>query len=136
MWPAIIRTVLRGAPGTGADQRARGKRSKRNRVTRLLVLQAARIVSRRSGGEGMTLLSFSTSRSDVLRLTTRVSLGRSPNGAEGMAQAPGEEEVERPGAERAPKGGSPGIDGESHERKRNRREEKRRSERLRLSAEV
>src|SRR5213594_2708667 len=60
MCPAIMRIVRRGAPGTVAAQRPRGKCSKRKRVMRLLVLQAARIASRRSGGEGIRHLSTMT----------------------------------------------------------------------------
>src|SRR5712692_4182416 len=60
MCPAIMRIVRRGAPGTVAAQRPGGKCSKRKRVMRLLVLQAAKIASRRSGGEGITHLSTMT----------------------------------------------------------------------------
>jgi hypothetical protein len=48
-WPAIIRIVLRGAAGTAAAQSPAGRCSTRKTVTRLLVRQVFRIVSRRSG---------------------------------------------------------------------------------------
>lgn len=52
-----MRTVRRGAPGTLCPQSAEGSRSTRKIVTRLLVLHAARIVSRRSGAAGTASLS-------------------------------------------------------------------------------
>ena len=49
MWPAIIRIVRRGAPGTAVAHSPGGMRSTRKTVTRLLVRQVLRMVSRRSG---------------------------------------------------------------------------------------
>src|SRR5512134_1350718 len=48
-WPAIMRIVRRGAPGTAAVHSPAGRRSTRKTVTRLLVRQVSRIVARRSG---------------------------------------------------------------------------------------
>ena len=56
MWPAIIRTVRRGAPGTGALHSSGGNCSKRKTVTRLLVLHAASSISRWSSAEFITSL--------------------------------------------------------------------------------
>jgi hypothetical protein len=56
MWPAIIRTVRRGAPGTVAPHSSWGKCSTRKTVTRLLVLHAASRVSRWSSAECITTL--------------------------------------------------------------------------------
>jgi hypothetical protein len=57
MCPAIIRIVRRGAPGTVAAHGSAGKCSKRNSVTRLLVLQAEKIVSHRSGADDIAYLA-------------------------------------------------------------------------------
>ena len=46
---AIMRMVRCGAPGMGLAQSAGGRRSKKKAVTRLLVRQVSRMVSRRSG---------------------------------------------------------------------------------------
>src|ERR1700704_5264612 len=48
MWPAIIRTVRRDAPGTVIGHNSDGRFSNKNIVTRLLVFQAARTASARS----------------------------------------------------------------------------------------
>ena len=48
-WPAIMRIVRRDAPGTAAAHSPGGRCSTRKTVTRLLVRQVSRIVSRRSG---------------------------------------------------------------------------------------
>src|SRR5437667_10042949 len=56
MWPAIIRTVRRGAPGTVAPHSSWGKCSTRKTVTRLLVLHAASRVSRWSSADFITSL--------------------------------------------------------------------------------
>src|SRR5205814_8706557 len=46
------RIVRRGAPGTATSHSATGRCATRDTVTRLLVLQAARIILRRSGDDG------------------------------------------------------------------------------------
>src|SRR5712671_4932247 len=56
MWPAIIRTVRRGAPGTLALHSSSDKCSSRKTVTRLLVLHAASRVSRRSSADCIIVL--------------------------------------------------------------------------------
>jgi hypothetical protein len=56
MWPAIIRTVRRGAPGTVAPHSSWGKCSTRKTVTRLLVLHAASSISRGSSAGCITTL--------------------------------------------------------------------------------
>ena len=56
MWPAIIRTVRRGAPGTGALHSSGGNCSKRKTVIRLLVLHAASSISRWSSADFITSL--------------------------------------------------------------------------------
>jgi hypothetical protein len=56
MWPAIIRTVRRGAPGTVAPHSSWGRCSTRKTVTRLLVLHAASSISRWSSAECITTL--------------------------------------------------------------------------------
>src|ERR1700682_1159725 len=56
MWPAIIRTVRRGAPGTAALPSSGVKCSKRKTVTRLLVLHAASSISRWSSADFITSL--------------------------------------------------------------------------------
>ncbi len=56
MWPAIIRTVRRGAPGTVASHSSWGRCSTRKTLTRLLVLHAASRVSRWSSAECITTL--------------------------------------------------------------------------------
>src|SRR5882672_3300056 len=73
MWPAIIRTVRRGAPGTLAPQSSRGKYSMRKTVTRLLVLQAASNMSRWSSAESITSTNEQT---DVERLSSGGASGR------------------------------------------------------------
>lgn len=50
-WPAIIRTVRRGAPGTVAPHTSLGRCSTRKTVTRLLVLQASSSISRWSSAD-------------------------------------------------------------------------------------
>jgi hypothetical protein len=57
---AIMRTVRRGAPGTGASQRAAGRCSLRYAVTRLLVRHAVRSVALRSVNGGMRVLPSRT----------------------------------------------------------------------------
>src|SRR5437773_1560034 len=56
MWPAIIRTVLLGAPGTVAPHSSWGKFSKRKAVTRLLVLHASSSMFRWSSADCITTL--------------------------------------------------------------------------------
>jgi hypothetical protein len=56
MWPAIIRTVRRGAPGTVAPHSSWGKCSMRKTVTRLLVLHASSSISRWSSADFITSL--------------------------------------------------------------------------------
>jgi len=56
MWPAIIRTVRRGAPGTVAPHSSWGRCSTRKTLTRLLVLHAASSISRWSSAECITTL--------------------------------------------------------------------------------
>jgi len=56
MWPAIIRTARRGAPGTVARHSSWGKCSTRKTVTRLLVLHAASSISRWSSVDFITTL--------------------------------------------------------------------------------
>src|SRR3989441_12831230 len=72
MWPAIIRTVRRGAPGTVALHSSGGKCSKRKTVTRLLVLHAASRISRWSSAECITTLS----KNDQVDAEARNSDGR------------------------------------------------------------
>jgi hypothetical protein len=69
MWPAIIRTVRRGAPGTVAPHTSGGKCSTRKTVTRLLVLHAASSISRWSSAECMTTLQ------KIIKLAPRVRQG-------------------------------------------------------------
>ncbi len=74
MWPAIIRTVRRGAPGTVALHSSWGKCSKRKTVTRLLVLHAVSSISRWSSADFITSLHKmikSTPNPDRSELTGR-----------------------------------------------------------------
>src|SRR5436309_3978097 len=70
MWPAIIRTVRLGAPGTVAPHSSWGKFSKRKAVTRLLVLHASSSMSRWSSADCITTLH------GVIRLTPKVRVDR------------------------------------------------------------
>src|ERR1700730_6564113 len=70
IWAAIIRTVRRGTPGTGADHIAGGRFSMRYIVTRLFVRQAAireRSVSR-------SVATFVHSGSGALTPNNRVTM--------------------------------------------------------------
>jgi len=72
MWPAIIRTVRRGAPGTVAAHSSWGKCSTRKTVTRLLVLHAVSRVSRWSSSECITTLQRMINLTPAPELTGRV----------------------------------------------------------------
>ena len=77
MWPAIIRTVRRGAPGTMAAHSSGGRCSIRKTVTRLVVLHTGTRASRRARHEGFTKPSPSDRRPrNGSRLSCRASAGR------------------------------------------------------------
>src|SRR2546428_4021048 len=66
IWPVIIRTVRRGAPGTVAPHSSWGKFSTRKTVTRLLVLHASSSISRWSSADFITTLH------GVIKLTPNI----------------------------------------------------------------
>jgi hypothetical protein len=80
MWPAIMRTVRRGAPGTVTPHSSWGKCSTRKTVTRLLVLHAASSISLWSSAECITTLQRNEQARNPRRtkLVEKVAITRSP----------------------------------------------------------